>query len=1022
MKSAFSILHITDLHISDWLPSGYEMKIERAVDAALTAVDSEMIFVVISGDIANTGNGKEYDIASKVISFLIKTLKSRCSGNVDFVLAPGNHDIFQPPESVPSERNEAERAEQLAKMEDFFCFSLCMGIDWESEDYLVSDYVLPQDVGFSGVRFCCLNTAPFSTHAYDKGAHVLPREAFHAIRKDSPYKMSVVVAHHCPDWLEDSPRLELEREALNSIDLLLVGHEHRGRTVLTGQLNKEGLPIFRGGTFSLDDEKECTFTVINIAPLQAGNYSVEETRLAWNSSSRLFVTESVENLSLEMKGLVPKPRKEYIEALSNDIGRGEDFFSKSFSFPRLRRSASLLPEDDAIITTQSVDIKSEDDFFSQLEEWDCMVISGTVGSGKSCLSRAIYIECTRRGYIPILIHPDNSTSAFSVTLDSLIGNQYGLSPVEKAAFQQAPREKKILIADDFDRIKKKRKKEPERLIHQMLGSFGKVIIMVSSGYEVTSHALIEGDAHQYITCGTFEICACTKQVRRPLVMKLCQTVKLDENSTERMVRAVDRAVLNHTGLFELTPAFVTQYVDYFLANRTELLSQDELPFKQIFDSNIRRDILEADRHLNHGQMDSQLIDAVVATLQDVALRMHTQRVSVLDIQTVSEVIRSYAEAHDLDLTPKNVLDVALQARILIKLDNGYSCMFSSLYVHAYFVAKRIDAALDLGEEDAIELIDHLLDEICFPINEEVIVFLTQMRISVDFPIKLIERADQILGGSVDQEPFDPQVHKALRALLGLDLTALDEKRASNIAVLEDCLEDGGHVMHEGIEYRDYYDNDRRQLEEPLIRSFMAVKYADLAAGYLVKHFAMIPQRPKRLIREALYRIPQSAANIILSDVDGRLDELAIKVAHSFPDDFKSNDDADLFAHRFVAAVCLCLSFSIIGTVFAHASEGQAIVAYLLKEDGDSFGNNMGKLMALSFAGKSESFVGRAVSMAESARKHCNHIQLIAIKMLVNQYLLDNPRIKLGDKHRLLNGVFEIPGDSSSAILGLRRHQ
>lgn len=1019
MKSAISILHITDLHIGNLLPASYETKIDHAVSAVIGSIDSTQLFIVISGDVANSGSAEEYDKANQFLSVFLGAIRAKYEGSIELIMVPGNHDINKPPKSIPENRGESGRAEQLAKMDDFFCFSLCRDIEWSDREVLVQDYPLSSSAGFSGVRFCCLNTAPFSTETFDKGVHELSHEAFSELRKSSPQELSVVVAHHGPEWFDDAPRLEFETEGSLSIDLLLVGHEHRGGTVLHCQPNRGDLPIFRGGTFSLSDEKECTFTNINIGPLQEGSYQVEETRYRWDSSSRLFTDSSKNNLSLEIKVLAPKPSRTYLEQLPEEINQGVDFFAKSFSFPRLRSSMSLLPNKDDLVSRQTVTIECADDFFSYLEEWDCVEIIGSGGAGKSCLARYIYIECTRRGYVPILIHPNNSTPAFSKALDALVNEQYGKYPAEATSFWQAAREKRVIIADDFDRIKKKKEGEPERLIRQMLESFGKVIITMSAGHDAVFRALSEGDAREYTSCGTLDLCACTKQVRDPLVTKLCHAADLDAKSTERMIRAVDRAVRGHAGLFELTPAFVTQYVNYFLANRAEMLSQDELPFKHIFDSNIHRGMMEAARGRMREQWDSQLIDAAFAALQDVALRMHTYKKSVVDVHEASEVISSYSEKHDVELEPRDVLDIAERSQILIKLENGFSYMFSSLYVHAYFVAKRIDTALDLGEDDIARQIDTMLDEICFTVNEMIIVFLTQLRLSVDFPARLLERARRVVGSDVPQGQFDTRVHKSLRPLLNLNVSAIDEEKAGKLSTIEDQFEDDGRIRFEGIEYADYYDNDTSELDAPLMRAFAAIKYVELAAGYLVKQFAKMPQEPKRDIRDALFQIPQIAADVVISDIDCHFDELATSIARTLSNEMQDGKDTESIAQRFIAASSLGISYGFMAAVFAHASEGRAMVKYLFEVEGDSFGYDLGRLFSLYFSGESERFAKLAVSTAMQAREKGHHIELTIIKILVNEYLHDRIQINLSDKHKLLRGVFDLPGDSSSVALRLR---
>lgn len=1018
MKSVFSILHITDFHISDQLPNSYEQRIVHAVEAAMTAVDSGLLFIVVSGDIAFSGAAAEYDEAAKLFSCLRDTIGGQYKGSVELVMVPGNHDVDNPPESIPTKRGAAGWEEQLSKMDSFFCFACCMDMDWEDRGALAVRFSLPTESGFSGVRFCCLNTAPFSTRTFDKGIHILSQSAFSSLRKDSPLELSVVVAHHGPEWLDDAPRLEFIAEASKSTDLLLFGHEHRGDTIVECGLSGNKLPMFKGGTFSLGEEGECTFTVLNVGRLKNGKYPVDETRFQWDSSSRSFNKRLGGSLNARLKTQVPRPKEEYLEGLSNDMERG-DFFNESFSFPRLRSEGLLLPEGDGLAASRSVEIQSAEDFFSYLEEWDFVEVAGPAGSGKSCLAKDIYIECTRRGLIPVLIHPNNSTHAFKTTLTALVAEQYGEEPTTVAAFRQAPREKRIIIADDFHRIKKQKQNNPERLVLEMLESFGKVVITVPDDNDTVVRALLEGDASEYVACGRVRLCACTKQVREPLVTRLCHAAGLDGKDTKRMIKAVDRAVSAHAGLFMLTPAFVTQYVNYFLAHRIEMLSQEELPFKYIFDANIREEMGRKAKSSSKKRWDAQTIDAAIAALQDVALRMHRGRRSVMDVNELSAAIVSYAESHEVNIVPRDVIEAAKEARILTLLEDGSSYMFSSLYMHAYFVAKRIDDALDLDEPDTDGQIDRLLDEICFPVNREIIVFLAHLRLSSDFPTRLIERARRIVGDGAPQDLLDPGKHLSLQPLLGLKVSMMNRERSQKVALFEDCIEDDGNARIGSIEYADYYDNDLRELKIPIVRALMAVKYAELAAGYLVKHFARMPGEAKREIRKAVFQIPQGAAALAITDIDDRFDGLVSGINKSISDGIKSRSDAMTRSRRFVSAVSLSIIYGFMGSVVSHAADGRATVDYLFGIEDESFGCCLGELFALLAIGESESFVDLAVKLAGRERRANHQIELILIKVLVNQYLHENDSIGVGAKHRLLREVFGLPGDSSNALLGLR---
>lgn len=80
MIDSLSILHITDFHINDELPVGYEFKLSHVAEAAIREVTGEKLFVVVSGDIAATGAAKEYDRATHVFDCLLNRLRQGLRG------------------------------------------------------------------------------------------------------------------------------------------------------------------------------------------------------------------------------------------------------------------------------------------------------------------------------------------------------------------------------------------------------------------------------------------------------------------------------------------------------------------------------------------------------------------------------------------------------------------------------------------------------------------------------------------------------------------------------------------------------------------------------------------------------------------------------------------------------------------------------------------------------------------------------------------------------------------------------
>lgn len=1012
MNKILYIIHISDLHIEKRLSQNYEAKIGRAVDAITPLIGCNCpLFVVVSGDIAFSGAIEEYENAERVLQRFVKTLEDTCGERPRLILTPGNHDIKGPDEIVPRERNCAAKCREDDKLENFFMFSTCMGLDWECEDAAKCSYALDEEAGFDSVSFCVLNTAPFSTKTFDKGAHTLSDYALSLLNKESNRELSILVCHHGMEWLDDSPRLELQADSLTSIDLAIVGHEHRGGTVLQ-QFSAGGkLLTFRGDTFSLDDEKECGFSLIAVGALVDNEYTVCETGFTWDSSARIFTSFSGESWVLVPKGPMPKPRDDYLLRLPDDIGEGDRYFETSFSFPRLHVKTTLCPSDDEGDLEMPLVIEHMDDFFSYLAEQDCIEVEGFTGSGKSCLARAIYLECVKRGYSPVLIHPENSSKSFARTLSALIGEQYGDRPFDLARFDQAPRAKKVLIADDFDRVKKRKENSPDLLIREMLGHFGKVIITVPESFDVLSRFATGEKVVSEFRYGALSIGALTKLVRDPLVKKRCRAAGLSEDAASKMVRAVDRAVSGHSGLFELTPVFVIQYVDYFLDNRDEMMSQEELPFNHIFDSNIRKRIDAAIKSLHIQGRGSHLADIATVALQELAFAMHERRTSVLSAGDASAVIMRYGREREIDVSPRDILEIAAKAKILRMREDGCSYTFAGLSIHSYFVAKRIDTALDLRDSDIEGHIERLLDEIWFPVNSEIVVFLTHLRTSLDFPKELVRRANALVGDKVAEGLFDSRKHVSLAPLVEANLTPMDGKGAELAESVEDDIEERRLATSEEIEYADYYDNDMSHLERPSVQALTARRYVDLASGYLVKQYATMPKDGKREIRDAIFRIPPLVAELLVTEIDARSEELLCEVDAVLSERIDDAASRERMARRFISAFALASIIATMLPVVTHAAEGSVTIEYLLKAEGDFPEDRMTKLLALLCGDDQGAFARQAAQWAKEARKSGRLVELVAIQMVANRYLIEHRRLDVRIEHSLRAQVFNESGDS-----------
>ena len=235
-----SFLHLSDFHLND-SKGVHPAKIQAIVDSLGVYTPIEGIVIVLSGDIAATGQANQYKIVATFLKRLIPEIRRKYSiseKNTKILIVPGNHDIdwgrsTRLDSSKIRSFDEKERAlhlqQELKSMKNYFSFSDrngCFFPYWMHIPFgqLVTRKILHFDNGYR-IEANLLNTAPFSCDS-DDGLHYLPEDAIHSLTTESNADFSLVVMHHSPDWFEFSQKKELENTLSKRCSLAFYGHEH----------------------------------------------------------------------------------------------------------------------------------------------------------------------------------------------------------------------------------------------------------------------------------------------------------------------------------------------------------------------------------------------------------------------------------------------------------------------------------------------------------------------------------------------------------------------------------------------------------------------------------------------------------------------------------------------------------------------------------------------------------------------------------------------------------------------------
>ncbi len=245
--SNITILHLSDIHFR-WKKDEADKTLRKDVRSKMIdTIKAHMAenkihpdFVVVTGDIAFSGKGKEYDEAKGFFNHL----KSILPGETLFLVVPGNHDVdrgeiseyFSLHSIVQAKKtngfleNEKERKNLInPKFKAFRAFVHELNPDlYRSE----GDYFWVNDFKDKHVSFLGLNTCWASENNEDRNHITLGYPQVMNALERSKISNRVLLMHHPFNWLNEEDFNRYCREIFNRCGLVLHGHTHSDKALV----------------------------------------------------------------------------------------------------------------------------------------------------------------------------------------------------------------------------------------------------------------------------------------------------------------------------------------------------------------------------------------------------------------------------------------------------------------------------------------------------------------------------------------------------------------------------------------------------------------------------------------------------------------------------------------------------------------------------------------------------------------------------------------------------------------------
>lgn len=869
MKIVF--LQLSDLHLQD-SHGIHPAKVQAIVDSISLFAPFQGIVIILSGDIAATGQANQYKIAAVFLGRLTSALKRKYSltdKNAKILIVPGNHDINWGGESrldsskihaFTEEKREQHLHRELMSMESYFSFSdknKCFFAFPMNMEFgrLITRKILHFDERYR-IEANLINTAPFSC-ASDDGLHYLPEDAIQSLKKASAADLSIVIMHHSPDWFEFSQKKELESIIAQRCSIAFYGHEHLSGTQDIFYDNGNHIIKQAGGAWWQSSAPMFSEYYAAVFDTESKEYFLR--KFSWVNDRLAFLNTQEKIYTLTVKPLYGTKliyqEKHIAEVMKDEKNTIPQKISDYFIFPTLRFNVS---EE----YSKSKTIMKMEDFLSFIKENKYIAITGGSNCGKTTLLKMLFKELQSQ-YIALYCGTDDITGRSRENiLKELVQNTYGKDSY--SIFQSVPSDRKVIIIDDIHRISEKHLNKFLRGIEEI---FDTIIVASTETSEFDIVQLVKDNIKGSREFRKVTITRLYAEKRLSLIKKIVSLKSNDDNTQAAgIVRTLNQCLNSYKLAFRADIDFVVQFVDYYCEHIGELDKSDATVFSKVFEASIERAIVP---HLK-GRRENP--NDIIVALSEVAHYIHFNKAYPVSAMHIDEVIKSYCEYYDNRyLTADRFIDIAVNSGLLAKTSSGYQYRFANKNHLAYFVAKALNRKFhDTGDPSDLETI---VKQSCFGINGDILLFMTYISDNVNIPRLLLKQAVSYVS---DWSEFDISniTIKYLQAIPNekINPPPADERDKE---LHDKAIDEEEHDTP--IETLDIYDYDETKIDElnnQLIRAFLQLK---IIARNFSAFISILPAQAKKEYVLAMYKLPNKIFNQWSESIDNGLDRFVEEI-------------------------------------------------------------------------------------------------------------------------------------------------
>jgi len=746
-----AVVHISDIHFR--LAGNPIAERAHHLVSAVTSEDPSVspYLVIISGDVAFSGNPGEYQMATQFFDRLKGELQEvQANAQVWFFGVPGNHDCFLPrsattlrsalitgilPTLHETKPDPAILGQLLTVQSDYAVFHRHLYSDNEWEGICGRRFI---EVGQKRIQLNLYNTAVLSRLDEGQGQLQVPLKVIaETVELDKNVALCIAVFHHSYGWLESNVQISFRSHIERTSDVALMGHQHFQHSYYKQNSTGERVLYLEGGALQQEDYPQSSEFQLLLFDLDS--QGVKSLHFHW-SGDLYRRTETADWSPFKLnRGIRADFRiTEEFERELNDLGtplthrvKGTLGLRDIFIYP------------DFVVRTQAPkpslrEVRGES-LLQYISEVERVVFQFPALGGKTSLSKVLFSDLlSDLDVVPLLIDGKQIHSAQdNRVLNSLwkrAQEQYGEHLLEP--FRQLSRQKRVLIIDDWHQARLN--SAGRRKVLELVGQyFGKIILFTDDLFQIQELVNKSPDtllSFDYATALEFS------HTSRGQLIERWVTIGREHISNEgdlaREIEDTEGLVSSLIGKNTLpSQPFIVLCI-------LQADQEDKVDAPEAGSFGYLYEVLVTTA-LNKSSNRKTQLEKKYMFLSRLAYEMFRNKVDLVSATRARQIAEEYAHSHLVKVDIDALLLDLETSRVLINLDHNFHFGYPHLFF--YFIARYYKDNLS-GEQGPRlrEEIREMADHISSDKHSTVLMFLLYLtRDSTDLIERLTKNADRI---------------------------------------------------------------------------------------------------------------------------------------------------------------------------------------------------------------------------------------------------------------------------------------